>query len=95
MRSCIAVDFHPTKGVVSEFIDTTGSEGFTIVTMRLIPSTDAERSTFIMNIEGDDFSSVMRLEVSLRALTATIDVIHCARSSNPSVAGLNKDADFF
>lgn len=80
MIGCIDVEFRPSDGVVPRILGVIGREGYTIQSLRLIPSWGGASSTLKVNIGTCRATPEVRaLADQILLLDETIAVTHGAR----------------
>ena len=80
MNECIAIDFRPGEGVVPSILTLFDREGYTLKTIRLVPTTD-ERATLRLDVDHCPSTRVRSLVERLREWDSVIEVIHRAETA--------------
>lgn len=79
MNECIAIDFRPGDEVVPSILSLLDREGYTLKTIRLVPST-GDRATLRLDVDHCPSMRVRSLVDRLRQWDSIIEVIHRAET---------------
>ena len=79
MNECIAIDFRPGNEVVPSILNLLDREGYTLKTIRLVPTND-DRATLRLDVDHCPSMRVRSLVERLRQWDSIIEVIHRAET---------------
>jgi hypothetical protein len=80
MNECIAIDFRPSDEVVPSILSLLDREGYTLKTIRLVPTNGDERATLRLDVDHCPSMRVRSLVERLRQWDSIIEVIHRAET---------------